>query len=41
MGREVVICKHGGGYGVVEAYYMHFKKQIHHYDFLLNLEVNI
>ena len=32
VGREVVTCKHGGGYGVVEAYYMHFKKEIHNYD---------
>ena len=32
MGREVVICWHGGGYGVEEAYYMHLKKEIHYYD---------
>ena len=33
MGREVVICEHGGGYGVEEEYYMHFKKEINYYDY--------
>ena len=32
MGREVVICSHGGGYGVEEADYMHFKREIIYYD---------